>query len=205
MTWQGTAFTGQCPNESDTITVAAAQAVVGNTTTCGIFIANVSDLTPSTVPGVNIVIVSLTFRADVSLNWTTVQCEDIDLQNTLEVDELLDIPGNPLLAQYNYYHLSLNFSATTTPTLMLSQNSQSMVGVAFVIDDARCVTNYHVNVTQEGGPTTSVSGSSSPVNASGLDLCRYNYSFVGYTTSMTGEVSGVSASVDLTIDLTGEL
>ncbi len=94
MTWQGTAFTGQCPNESDTITVAAAQAVVGSTTTCGIFIANVSHLNPSaSVPGVNIAIVSLTFRADVSLNGTTVQCEDIDLQNTLEVDELLDIPG----------------------------------------------------------------------------------------------------------------
>ena len=78
-----------------------------------------------------------------------------------------------------------------------------MVGVAFVIDDVRCVASYHVNVTQEGGPITSVSGSSSPVIVVGdLDLCRYNYSFVGYTTSMTG---GVSASVNLMVDLTGEL
>ena len=86
---------------------------------------------------------------------------------------------------------------------MLSQNSQSMVGVVFVIDDPRCVAMYHVNVTQEGGPTTSVSGSSPLVIVGGLDLCLYNYSFVGYTTSMTGEVSGVSISVDLTVNLTG--
>ncbi len=86
---------------------------------------------------------------------------------------------------------------------MLSQNSQSMVGVVFVIDDPRCVAMYHVNVTQEGGPTTSVSGSSSPVIVDGLDLCLYSYSFVGYTTSMTGEVSGVSISMDLTVNLTG--
>ena len=88
---------------------------------------------------------------------------------------------------------------------MLSQESQSIVGVAFVIDDPRCVAMYHVNVTQEGGPTTSVSGSSSPVIVDGLDLCLYNYSFVGYTTSMTGEVSGVSISVDLTVNLTGKM
>ena len=86
---------------------------------------------------------------------------------------------------------------------MLSQNSQSMVGVAFVIDDPRCVAVYHVNVTQEGGPTTSVSGLSSPVMVGGLDLCLYRYSTVGYTTSMTGEVSEVSASVNLTVNLTG--
>ena len=87
---------------------------------------------------------------------------------------------------------------------MLSQNSQTMVGVAFVIDDPRCVAMYHVNVTQEGGPNTGVSGSSSPVMVGDLDLCRYSYSFVGYTTSMTGEVSGVSASVNLMVNLTGE-
>ncbi len=74
-----------------------------------------------------------------------------------------------------------------------------------MIDDARCVTTYHVNVTQEGGPTTSVLGSSSPVIVGDLDVCRYNYRFVGYTTSMTGELSGVSASVNLMVDLTGEL
>ncbi|XP_064393507.1 uncharacterized protein LOC135340988 isoform X1 [Halichondria panicea] len=182
--WQGSAFTGQCPNESDTIIVIAAQAVVGSTTTCGIFTANVTGLTPSAVQGVNIVDVSLTFRADVSLNGTTVQCEDANPNDALLVNELLDIP------------------ATTTPILVLSQNSQSMVGVAFVIDDPRCVAMYHVNVTQEGGPTTSVSGSSSPVSVDGLDLCLYSYSFVGYTTSMTGEVSGVSISMDLTVNLT---
>ncbi len=64
------------------------------------------------------------------------------------------------------------YAVTTTPTLLLSQNSQSIAGVAFVIDDARCVTTYHVIVTQEGGPTTSVSRSSLPVIVGDLDLCR---------------------------------
>ena len=41
----------------------------GSTTTCGNFTANVTGLTPSPVQGLNIVAVSLTFRADVSLNW----------------------------------------------------------------------------------------------------------------------------------------
>lgn len=74
-----------------------------------------------------------------------------------------------------------------------------------MIDDAQCVTNYHVNVTREGGPTSSVYGSPSPVIVGDLDLCRYNYSFVGYTTSMTGLVSGVSASVNFMVNLTGEI
>ncbi len=91
--WQGSAFTGQCPNESDTITVLSAQAVVGSTTTCGNFTANVTDLTPSAVQGVNIVDVNLTFRAGVSLNGTTVQCEDANPNNGLLVNKLLDIPG----------------------------------------------------------------------------------------------------------------
>ena len=100
--WQGSAFTGQCPNnESDTITVIAAQAVIGSTMTCGNFTANVTDLTPSFIPGLNIVGVSLTFRADVSLNGTTVQCDDADPTNSLEVDKLLDIPGNLFLFACN--------------------------------------------------------------------------------------------------------
>ncbi len=85
--WQSSAFTGQCPNESDTITVLAAQAVVGSTTTCGNFTANVTGLTPSPVQGLNIVAVSLTFRADVSLNGTTVQCEDTNPNDALLVKQ----------------------------------------------------------------------------------------------------------------------
>ncbi len=56
-------------------------------------------LTPSpvdlqlVVQGLNIVAVSLTFRADVSLNGTTVQCEDANPNDALLVNELLDIPG----------------------------------------------------------------------------------------------------------------
>ncbi len=113
--WQGSAFTGQCPSESDTITVLAAQAVVGSITTCGNFTANVTDLTPSpTVPGLNIVDVSVTFRADVSLNGTTVQCEDANPNNDLLVNKLLDIPGIlGLYAVYKQiYTVFIRFKAT---------------------------------------------------------------------------------------------
>ncbi len=90
---------------------------------------------------------------------------------------------------------------------MSSQTSQFMVEVSFLLEDARCVSNYFVNVTrQEDGYTTSVLPvTSSPVIVKDLDLCRYSYSFVGYTTSVTGEVSEVSAPVNLTADLTGNL
>ena len=90
--WKGTAFTGQCPSESDTIAVLSAEAVVGNTTTCGNFTTTVTSLTPGTF-GATIVDVSLTFRADVSLNRTTVHCEDSDPTNVLELNRLLDVPG----------------------------------------------------------------------------------------------------------------
>ncbi len=90
---------------------------------------------------------------------------------------------------------------------MSSQISQSMVEVNFLLNDTRCVFNYFVNVTrQEDGYTTSVrQATSSPVTVKDLDLCRYNYSFVGYTTSVTGEVSEVSAPINLIANLTGKL
>lgn len=89
--WKGTAFTGQCLSENDTIAVLAAEAVVGNTTTCGKFTATVISSTPGDFG--NIVDVSLTFEADVSLNGTTVECEDGDPTNAIEINQLLDVPG----------------------------------------------------------------------------------------------------------------
>ncbi len=96
--WKGTAFTGQCTSENDTITVTAAEAVVGNTTTCGNLTATVSSLTPGNFGAV--VGVSLTFVADVSLNGTTVECEDGDPTNALEINQLLDVPGIDFCLHY---------------------------------------------------------------------------------------------------------
>ncbi len=94
--WQGTAFTGQC--ENDNITVSAALSAVGNTVTCGTFTANVTSLTSGTF--VTNVDVNLMFQTNVSLNGTTVLCEDSDLDAALIVDQLLDIPGNFCFIQY---------------------------------------------------------------------------------------------------------
>ena len=94
--WQGTAFTGQC--ENDNITVSAALSAVRNTVTCGMFTANVTSLTPGTF--VDTVNVNLMFQTNVSLNGTTVLCEDSDPNAPLIVDQLLDIPGNFCFIQY---------------------------------------------------------------------------------------------------------
>ena len=98
--WQGSAFTGRCPNESDTITIMPtqlSQSDVGNTTTCGIFTANITSLTETPIVNIFAVVVSLSFTATPTLNGTTVQCEDLDSGNQLEVDELLIVPGMKML------------------------------------------------------------------------------------------------------------
>ena len=59
---------------------------------------------------------------------------------------------------------------------MLGYISQSTLGVMFVLDDAHCVSNYTVNVTQENGPTTIVTATSSPVMVEDLNMCQYSYS-----------------------------
>ncbi len=90
--WQGSALSGQCPPDNS-IRVLTSSAVVGDNNTCGRFTSTVTDVRQGTVPGIFIVTATLTLVANASLNGTTVQCEDIDGNNALEIDQLLDIPG----------------------------------------------------------------------------------------------------------------
>ncbi len=54
---------------------------------------------------------------------------------------------------------------------------------------------YVVNATQDGNSGSVSGGSSSTtlVTVNGLDLCRYNYSFVGYVITAGGSVGNMSA------------
>ena len=97
------------------------------------------------------------------------------------------------------------YAETTIPSLSVEQTSQTSVDVTFEIDDSRCVSTYHVNVTYEGGTTTTMTGPASPVTVMNLDICRYNYSFVGYTTSMTGEQSATSAVSDFMFNISSNI
>lgn len=105
--WQGSAMSGQCPSdtvsENNTITVLLAASTVGDTTTCGNFTSNVTDLSPGVIMGTQIVTASLTFVADVSLNDTIVQCEDNEPTNTLEINQLLHLPGTNLWCMYSCF------------------------------------------------------------------------------------------------------
>ena len=60
-----------------------------------------------------------------------------------------------------------------------------------------------VNATQDGdnGSVSGGSSSTSPVAVNGLDVCRYNYSFVGYVIT-PGNMSG-APPFSFTADLSG--
>ena len=90
--WQGSALSGQCPPDNE-IAMLQNGAVVGDNTTCGRFTSTVTDIIPGSREGLFVVTANLTFVANTSMNGTTVQCEDGDLNNVLEVDQLLIIPG----------------------------------------------------------------------------------------------------------------
>ncbi len=63
----------------------------------------------------------------------------------------------------------------------MEQASQYMANVSLSVDNTQCAATYVVKATQDGN-SGSVSGrlsSTSLVTVNGLDLCRYNYSFVG--------------------------
>ncbi len=84
--------------------------------------------------------------------------------------------------------------------LSVDQISQSMVQVNMSVDNTQCVATYVVNTTQDGD---SGSSTASPVVVNGLDVCRYNYSFVGYVITPDGESGELSPPFNFTSDLSG--
>ncbi len=95
-------------------------------------------------------------------------------------------PGNTVFAN----------TAIPTPSITLvEQASQYMANLSLSVDNTRCAATYVVNATQDGDSGSVSGGSSSTtlVTVNGLDLCRYDHSFVGYVITAGGSVGDMSA------------
>ena len=73
--WSGSALAGQCPaNEIILTTASSATNEVGETVTCGIFTANITNI--ATIMGDILLSSTISFIASSDLNWTEVVCRD---------------------------------------------------------------------------------------------------------------------------------
>ena len=74
------------------------------------------------------------------------------------------------------------------------------------VADSQCVDSYQVEVTPVGGSGSSTNASSptSTVDVNGLDVCQYNYSFVGSVLTTGGVQSNLSSPVSFSVDLSGK-
>ena len=71
--------------------------------------------------------------------------------------------------------------------------------------DSQCVDSYQVEATPvEGSGSISTSSLTSTVNVSGLDVCQYNYSFVGSVFTAGDVQSELSSPQSFSVNLSGE-
>ena len=83
--WFGSALAGQCPsgNPSDGIVLTTAFNSEGDTVSCGIFTASVTNITP--MVGNTLLSSTISFTASSDLDGTTVVCRDaaqVDVEST---------------------------------------------------------------------------------------------------------------------------
>ena len=92
-----------------------------------------------------------------------------------------------------------------TPTnLTVYQVSQSTVRVNVSVADSQCVDSYLVEAIPVGGSgSTNASSPTSTVDVSGLNVCGYNYLFVGSAVTAKGVQGNQSYPVPFTANLTG--
>ena len=70
--------------------------------------------------------------------------------------------------------------------------------------DSQCVDSYQVEATPVGGSgSTNTSSPASIVDVSGLDVCQYNYNFVGSLFASYGAQSELSLAVIYSANLSG--
>ena len=70
--------------------------------------------------------------------------------------------------------------------------------------DSQCVDSYQVEATPVGGSGSISTSSTSTVDVSGLDVCQYNYSFVGSVLTAGGVQSELSSPESFFADLSGK-
>ena len=89
--------------------------------------------------------------------------------------------------------------------MSIEQNSQSVVRVSLSVTDSQCVDSYQVEATRVGGSgSISTSSPTSTVDVSSLDVCQYNYSFVGSVLTAGGVQSELSSPEIFSVNLSGE-
>ena len=87
----------------------------------------------------------------------------------------------------------------------MDQVSQSVVRVNMSVADSQCVDSYQVEVTPVGGSgSTSTSSPTSTVDVNGLNVCQYNYRFVGSVFTAGETQSVLSAARSFSADLSGK-
>lgn len=100
-------------------------------------------------------------------------------------------------------------TGVSTPTISaVQQLSRSVIRLALLsVQSDDCLTGYTVTARAGGGPTTHYTtvASSSTLDATGLDTCRYNYSFVASAFTRGSVMSEESDPVSLVADLSGEI
>ena len=74
--WTGSAFSGMCP-PADSITLDAAGSQVGDTLSCGVFNANVTDIRPGLISG-RVIDSNLIFTVDATslTNGSDITCQN---------------------------------------------------------------------------------------------------------------------------------
>ena len=72
--------------------------------------------------------------------------------------------------------------------------------------DSQCVDSYEVEATPVGGSgSTNTNSPTSTVDVSGLDVCQYNYSFVGSVFTAGGVQSELGSPEIFSADLSGKM
>ena len=70
--------------------------------------------------------------------------------------------------------------------------------------DSQCVDSYQVEATPVGGSGSISTSSTSAVDVTGLNVCQYNYNFVGSVLTAGGVQSELSSPEIFSINLSGE-
>ena len=71
--------------------------------------------------------------------------------------------------------------------------------------DSQCVDSYQVEAIPVGGSgSTNTSSSTSTVDVTGLDVCGYNYSFVGSVFTPSGVQSELSSPESFSVTISGK-
>ncbi len=100
------------------------------------------------------------------------------------------------------------YSPTAIPTPSITaveQMSQSTVNVNIAVDSTECAATYLVNAYQNGDSVViSASSSTQPVAVSDLDVCRYNYEFMGNVITAGGVAGDTSSPLSFIANLSGE-